>query len=96
MREMTEDEFQRDLIHVAERTAQDIKGDYPDIDVNYEYYIYRIDGRLVGYVYMGDAGEFAYIDKWDQFDTCDEPDTQLHDAAQYLERARELSPYKRR
>jgi hypothetical protein len=94
MKEMTESEFRQDLEHTAELYAKDIIGDYPDIDANYECYVYEIDGRLVGYIYMGDAGEWAFIDKFDQFDTCDEEGTQLHDASEYLDRVKALSPYK--
>lgn len=94
-REMTEEQFRADLNGVAERTAKDIGGDYPHIDTGFECYVYKIDGRFVGYIYMGEAGEWALIDKFDQFDTCDEPDTQLHDAPEYLQRVKALSPYKR-
>jgi hypothetical protein len=92
--EMTEDEFRKDLIHVAEGIARDIKDSYPDLDNNFEHYVYEIDGRLVGYIYMGECGEWAFIDKFDQFDTCDEPDTQLHEAPELLQTVKALSPYK--
>jgi hypothetical protein len=92
--EMTEDQFRRDLIGVAETYSKDIGGDYPDIDNAYEHYVYQIDGRLVGYIYMGEAGEWAFIDKFDQFDTCDEPGTQLHEAPELLAKVKALSPYK--
>jgi hypothetical protein len=93
--EMTEDEFRKDLNGVAEMYAKDIGGDFPAIDTSFECYVYEIDGRLVGYIYMGDCGEWAFIDKFDQFDTCDEPDTQLHEAPELLQRVKALSPYSR-
>jgi hypothetical protein len=94
MHEMSQEQFYIDLVGVAETIAKDIKGDYPHINTESECYVYEIDGRLVGYIYMGDAGEWAFIDKFDQFDTCDEEGTQLHEAHEYLERAKALSPYK--
>jgi hypothetical protein len=94
---MTYDEFNKDLIGVAETYANDIANDNPTagLDTSYECYVYEIDGRLVGYIYMGECGEWAFIDKFDQFDTCDEPDTQLHEAPELLQRVKALSPYSR-
>jgi hypothetical protein len=95
---LSELEFYEQLKTVGQTYATDIKNDNPELDVGHECYVRDIDGKLVGYIYMGEVGEWAFIDKEAvegpaAFDTCDE-DVQLWDAPEYLERVKALSPYK--
>jgi len=94
---VTEEQFRESLNIHAEAIANDIKGDFPHMDTSWEAYVYVIDNKFVGYIYMGECGEWSLVVK-DGFDTCDdsppEAPVALWDEPVFLERARAMSPYK--
>lgn len=89
---MTEERFRELLEAKGEAIANDISNDrqhdveaglLEPLDVGFECYVRELDGELVGYVYMGDCGEWAFRADGDR----------LEDDFTILARVKKLTPY---
>jgi hypothetical protein len=83
-----EDTFRSSCNDVMQTIADDISGDHPGADVDYEVYLVEVDGTTWGFGYMGDMGE------WLLAPGPDGPET-AEIACDYAtqERAKALTPY---
>lgn len=91
---MTEERFYELLKEKGDAIAADIEGDrrldverglLEPLDVGFECYVRELDGEQVGYIYMGDCGEWA-------FRVAPDGET-LDDDYTILSRVKKLTPY---
>lgn len=84
---MDEREFRERVELIAYGIAEAIKGDNPDLDTSFEVYVFTVAAEsLLGYVYMGEAGEWAFVE---------DDRGGVEDAPWALEDAKSRSPYAR-
>ena len=60
---MTEDQFREALHEIALATVSDIEGDNPDVGASYECYAFAIPEGWLGWIYMGELGDWAYVEE---------------------------------
>jgi len=75
---LDEREFHAELVKTAEYIANDIKGDWPNANVEYDLSMIWLPAskKWLGRIKMGDGMVWNLMEK-DGFDTCDEGDSKL-------------------
>lgn len=64
---LTEEQMREAVERAADGIARDINGDFGDeLDTSFEVYVVEVEGAhgkaLAGFVYMGDLGEWVFMD----------------------------------
>jgi len=84
---MDEQTFHDELYRRGDAIAEDVSGmalEDQELDTSFECYVRELDGELVGFVYMGDCGEWAFV----------EENGVLVMEHSLVERVKQLTPYK--